>query len=428
MKRQADDRAVAASDVVVRCEAVRGSKEFAQQGIDIGDHAAGRPPRHGVRFDVQTPGGDVVHQDLVGDTRWDEDGTIGGNDPRPVAGLDLHHSARAVEQLRPTMHVTGQHIASRVVRSDGEHIEWQVVDVIDAKVVHDDTLMANTRKNVTEVRLPAPFDETLDGVMSLLILFLVGLVVGVTTVLFGFGGGFVTVPVILLVDAARGPDALRIAIATSALVMVVNAVIATTATRRGVLAHLRGRRPLLFLLAFGGAAGAIGALFVPAFVPRWGFVIYIAITVVDLLLRPGFFPGHGTVRPPKMRARALPDVWGIPIGGVASFLGVGGSVVTVPMMRRSGMDMGVATSLANPLTIAIAAPAMAVAFVFGGGVASASGLIGTVDIASAFALLAGAIPVIILLRRRPPTIPAAVHTSSYLALLVVAAVTVAVTG
>jgi uncharacterized membrane protein YfcA len=55
--------------------------------------------------------------------------------------------------------------------------------------------------------------------MTLLVLFFVGLAVGVTTVLFGFGGGFVTVPIILLVDVSRGGDAIRIAVATSALVM-----------------------------------------------------------------------------------------------------------------------------------------------------------------------------------------------------------------
>lgn len=264
--------------------------------------------------------------------------------------------------------------------------------------------------------------------MSLLVLFFVGLAVGVTTVLFGFGGGFVAVPVILLVDAARGPDALRIAIATSALVMVVNAVVATTSTRRSVLAHLRGRQALFFLLAFGGAVGAFGALYVPDAVPRWGFVTYIGITVVDLLLRPGFFPGRTTApRPKRVSGSPLPDGWGVPIGGVSAFLGVGGSVMTVPMMRRSGMDMGVSTSLANPLTIATATPAMIVAFVFGGGVASAPGLIGTVDVASALALLAGAIPVIVLLRRRPPKIHDAVHSWAYLVLLVVAATAVAVT-
>lgn len=211
--------------------------------------------------------------------------------------------------------------------------------------------------------------------------------------------------------------------------MVVNAVVATSATRRNILSRLRGRWPLFLLLALGGAGGAGGALFVADVVARWGFVIYIGITVADLLLRPGFFSGRGAVRrSDQASGRPLPDGWGIPIGGISSFLGVGGSVMTVPMMRRSGMDMGTATSLANPLTIAIAAPAMIVAFVFGGGVASAPGLIGTVDVVSALALLAGAIPVVVLLRRRPPTIPDAVHSWAYLALLVVAAITVAVTG
>lgn len=266
--------------------------------------------------------------------------------------------------------------------------------------------------------------------MSVLILVLVGLAVGVTTVLFGFGGGFVTVPVILLVDAARGPDALRIAVATSALVMLANSAVAASATRRSVLAHLRGRQRLFALLAAGGAAGAGAALFVPNVVARWGFVAYIVVTVIDILLRPGFLPrrdagGSFTQSHP----RRIPDYWALPIGGIAAFLGVGGSVMTVPMMRRSGLDMGLATSLANPLTVAIAAPALVVASTFGSSVtSSARGMVGTVDVTAAIALLAGAILVIIPLRRRPPRVPDTFHAWAYLALLVVAATTVAVTG
>jgi len=149
------------------------------------------------------------------------------------------------------MRVTRQHMAGRIVRPNREHVNRQVVDVIEAKVVHDATLVAKTGKIVSKDRLPARIGARCDGTMSLLVLVFVGVAVGVTTVLFGFGGGFVTVPIILLVDAARGPDALRIAIATSALVMVVNAVIATSATRRSVLAHLHGRRTLFVLLALG---------------------------------------------------------------------------------------------------------------------------------------------------------------------------------
>ncbi|MGO1560882.1 Integral membrane protein [Actinomycetales bacterium JB111] len=285
--------------------------------------------------------------------------------------------------------------------------------------------------------------------MTLAILLGIGLLVGITTVLFGFGGGFVAVPVILVADADLGADALRVSIATSALVMVVNAAVATAATDRAVLGRLGGRRALFALLAAGGACGAVGALFVPDAVPRWGFVAYIALTIVDLLLRPGFLPsrqaapagrgpGARPSSPPPSASRAsqgsssepsrpLPDGWGLPIGAVAAFLGVGGSVMTVPMMRRAGMPMAVATSLANPLTLAIATPALVIALALGGGAVDAGGLVGTVDVASALALLAGAIPVIVVLRRRPPRIPEAVHSWSYIGLLVVAAGTVALT-
>ncbi len=93
----------------------------------------------------------------------------------------------------------------------------------------------------------------------------------------------------------------------------------------------------------------------------WEFVASIGVTVIDLLLRPGFLPGRDADRRASQpRPRPLPDGWGIPICGIAAFLGVGGSVMTVSMMRRSGLDMGVATSLANPLTVAIAAPALVV--------------------------------------------------------------------
>lgn len=58
--------------------------------------------------------------------------------------------------------------------------------------------------------------------------------------LFGFGGGFVTVPTITLVDADHGQDMARVAAATSALVMLINVIVATVSTKRSTLAHLNG--------------------------------------------------------------------------------------------------------------------------------------------------------------------------------------------
>ncbi|MEU6387894.1 sulfite exporter TauE/SafE family protein [Streptomyces sp. NPDC046939] len=262
---------------------------------------------------------------------------------------------------------------------------------------------------------------------SFLVLLLVGLLVGVTTVLFGFGGGFVTVPVITVADAALGGDAVRVATATSALVMLVNAVVATLATRRETLARLRGRGALFVLLGVGGALGAAVARTAPGAVIRWGFVLYVAVTAVDLLARPGFLR-PAPAAPGTARAHGVPTGLGLPIGGIAAFLGVGGSVLTVPLMRRAGAPMPIAAALANPLTLVIVAPALLVSLLTRGHVPGGAGLVGSVDVVSALALLAGSLPVVVALRRRPPRIPEAVHAGTYIALLVAAGATVAVTG
>ncbi|MCS0599790.1 sulfite exporter TauE/SafE family protein [Streptomyces sp. LP11] len=267
--------------------------------------------------------------------------------------------------------------------------------------------------------------------MDVVVLLGIGLLTGLTTVAFGFGGGFVTVPVVVWADSALGPEAMRVATATSALVMVVNAGFATAVTPRRVLAALRGSGPLLPLLAVGAFAGALAARLAPAGLAHWAFVGYVVLTVADVLLRPGFLrPRHGDAPHEEWSTpRPLPAFLGAPVGAVAAFLGVGGSVMTVPAMRRAGHSMGVATALANPLTLAVSLPAAAVCLVSVSAPAAGDArgqLVGLVDVRSAVALLAGALPVIALLRRRPPRIPDRVHAWGYVGLLVVVAVAMTV--
>ncbi|MGW1316221.1 sulfite exporter TauE/SafE family protein [Streptomyces sp. NPDC002426] len=256
--------------------------------------------------------------------------------------------------------------------------------------------------------------------MDVVMLTGVGLLTGVTTVLFGFGGGFVAVPVVVWADAALGGDAMRVATATSALVMVVNAGFATAVTPRRVLAALRGSRPLLVLLAAGASAGALATRLAPAGPVRWAFIAYVALTVVDLLLRPGFLRPAVRGGPGADAPRPLPALLGAPVGAVAAFLGVGGSVMTVPAMRRAGHPMQVATALANPLTLAIALPATAVSLMTAAVPAATDAdvhLLGLIDLRAASALLLGALPVIAVLRRRPPRIPDRTHAWGYVGLL-----------
>ncbi|MFI9603491.1 sulfite exporter TauE/SafE family protein [Streptomyces sp. NPDC052043] len=262
--------------------------------------------------------------------------------------------------------------------------------------------------------------------MDVVALIGIGLLTGATTVLFGFGGGFVTVPVVVWADAALGADAMQVATATSALVMVVNAGFATAVTPRRVLLALRGSGTLLVLLAAGASVGALATRLAPADLARWAFVAYLALTIADVLLRPGFLRPAPRIEATSDAPRPLPTVLGAPAGAVAAFLGVGGSVMTVPAMRRAGHTMRVATALANPLTLAIALPATAVSL--GGAAVPAAAdahlhLVGLIDLRAASALLLGALPVIAILRRRPPRIPDRTYAWAYIGLL--ALVTVA---
>ncbi|MEE6265303.1 sulfite exporter TauE/SafE family protein [Streptomyces diastatochromogenes] len=267
--------------------------------------------------------------------------------------------------------------------------------------------------------------------MDVMALIGIGLLTGATTVLFGFGGGFVAVPVVVWADAALGADAMRVATATSALVMVVNAGFATAVTPRRVLGALRGSGALLLLMAVGAAVGALATRLAPAPLVRWAFVGYVALTIVDLLLRPGFLRPRAPAETAPGAPRPLPALLGAPIGAVAAFLGVGGSVMTVPAARRAGHPMRVATALANPLTLAIALPATTVSLA-GAALPTAGGahphLVGLVDLGAAAALLVGALPVIAVLRRRPPRIPDRLYARAYVGLLALVAVAMVLSG
>lgn len=261
---------------------------------------------------------------------------------------------------------------------------------------------------------------------QILLLLALGAISGVTTVLFGFGGGFLTVPVVVSLHTALGGDAPAVAVATSSAVMVLNAAVATAATRRAVLGRLRRAAPLLALLALGGALGALVARSAPGPVISWLFVLYLVATILDVLARRGFLTPVRAAGPPTPSARfAIPAVLGVPIGAVAAFLGVGGSVMTVPLLRRSGLDMHSVAALANPLTLAISLPALVVFLLCSPVTAAAPGLVGAVDLRAASLLLAGGIPVVVLLRRRPPRIPDRWHASGFVALLVLVLVVMA---
>ncbi|WP_020662185.1 sulfite exporter TauE/SafE family protein [Amycolatopsis benzoatilytica] len=250
---------------------------------------------------------------------------------------------------------------------------------------------------------------------SILVLLLFGCLSGVTTVLFGFGGGFVTVPVVAAVTS-RG-DAMHVAVATSTAVMIVNAVSATVLQARAGRLRRDYLWPLAAFVAVGALAGSAAASFAGDGLLRVLFVVYLAVTIVDSLARGGFLHPPGEPRPLN---KLTTTAGGVGIGAVASFLGVGGSVLTVPLLRRKGLPMADATAMANPLSVPVAVVATAVYATAG------SGATGYLDPVAAAALLAGSLPAIALARKVADRLPDRVHAVAYVALLAAALIAVAV--
>ncbi|WP_461143204.1 sulfite exporter TauE/SafE family protein [Salinifilum aidingensis] len=252
---------------------------------------------------------------------------------------------------------------------------------------------------------------------SFALLLAFGVLTGVTTALFGFGGGFLTVPVVFGFTAATaGAATMHVAVATSTAVMVVNSLTATAAHARAGRIRREYVWPMTAFIAVGAALGSLAAARMEDRVLHAAFVVYMVLTIVDCVVRSGFLTRSGDGAPRPL-GPVGGTVGGIGIGAIASALGVGGSVLTVPLLRRRGLPMSAATSMASPLSAPVAVVATVI-YAWSGTAASRAGRIGYVDLVAAAALLCGSIPTIALLRRLPGRIPDRVHAATYLALLI----------
>ncbi|MEU6669136.1 sulfite exporter TauE/SafE family protein [Streptomyces sp. NPDC046727] len=257
---------------------------------------------------------------------------------------------------------------------------------------------------------------------------LFGCLTGLTTVLFGFGGGFVTVPVVygVLTATARPGDAMHVAVATSAAVMIVNAVAAALAQWREGRLRRAYLWPLAAFITIGAAAGSFAATLLGGTALRLTFAAYLLVTIADSLLRKGFLSvAHQT--PPEPLGRVTVTLGGTGIGLVAAALGVGGSVMTVPLLRRRGLPMAEATAMANPLSVPVAVAGTLV-YALAPTAPAGTGQLGYVDLTAAAALLAGSLPTIAVARRITGRVPDRVHSMAYVALLLAVLIVMVTAG
>lgn len=109
---------------------------------------------------------------------------------------------------------------------------------------------------------------------------------------------------------------------------------------------------------------------------------------------------------------------GTAIGAIAAFLGVGGSVMTVPLMRRRGASMTAATAAANPLSLPMAVVGSATyALLAWNDTPLGAWHAGYIDLRACLVLVVGSWLGIRLASRWIGNIPDHVHARAYIALL-----------
>jgi hypothetical protein len=106
------------------------------------------------------------------------------------------------------------------------------------------------------------------------------------------------------------------------------------------------------------------------------------------------------------------------IGAIAAFLGVGGSVITVPLMRRRGASMTAATAAANPLSLPMAVVgSLTYAMLAWNADSLGAWHAGYIDLRACLVLVIGSWLGIRFTSRWIGKIPDSIHAKAYIALL-----------
>lgn len=257
-----------------------------------------------------------------------------------------------------------------------------------------------------------------------LVMAVCGCIAGVTTVLFGFGGGFVIVPLLYQSishlsepGTLTAQSAMQVAVATSTSVMIFSALMATRRHHRAGSLDWSHIRPIIPFIACGAILGALTATALNGVWLRWAFAAYLAFTILDCWIRPGFLKQVGSGY--NRLTSGTTALAGLIVGWVAALLGVGGSVMTVPLLRRRGISMTGATAMANPLSlpVALAGSATYVGMALVGMPSLGDWHVGYVDLRAGAVLVVGSWLGIQLASPWIGRIPDSMHAKVYLGLL-----------
>lgn len=182
-----------------------------------------------------------------------------------------------------------------------------------------------------------------------LLFILIGALAGLLAGMLGIGGGMVTIPTLFFIFSYLSPDLdMHYAVGTSLAAMVFNTFASTSAHYRRKSIHTAILWPMLPGALVGCIIGAYVGKLIPSEMLKVGFGLF-AIYVGIRFLR----EKHKEASIVPIPQNSILNLFGLGIGLVSSLLGIGGGLMTVPLLSRYAIPMKKVIGTSAAFTLAV---------------------------------------------------------------------------
>ncbi|MBP9726070.1 MAG: sulfite exporter TauE/SafE family protein [Gammaproteobacteria bacterium] len=176
--------------------------------------------------------------------------------------------------------------------------------------------------------------------------FLIGVVVGISSMVFGIGGGLIIVPAVSLFLQFIGYShdiAMKAAVATSLVTIIASTL--NSLYKQHKLQNVPWSLVSKFLpfVIMGGITGSILSNFVSGIFLSYLFIIFLSAVILFSFFNKNFTASYKFKEfkePSKLSARIV----GFMVGSLSVLMGVGGNILFVPYLRRYKLPMKNATA------------------------------------------------------------------------------------
>ncbi|MGL5743502.1 MAG: sulfite exporter TauE/SafE family protein [Legionella sp.] len=180
---------------------------------------------------------------------------------------------------------------------------------------------------------------------------LAGAAIGILATMFGFGGGFIVVPLLFWLLSFTGVPkelAMHMAVGTSLMLMFINMVYASWLHYLKNNMDMELLKTMFPLVAVGAGCGALIANLISATLLRSAFLLLMCLVLIRNVEQE--FVKETT---PSNKKPTNPILYLVSYstGVIGGLLGIGGSVIIVPFFRHYGLPMNKASAIANGLAV-----------------------------------------------------------------------------